>query len=150
MSVVASFGSADARDNAASELRRSMPDMVFANSGENGGQFLLTGRLTETAVTQVQSYALRQNMTTLHNRINDLSVAEPIIQQQGADRIVVQLPGVQDVAKAKDILGRTATLEIRMVDDSPSAMAALAAGTVPFGLERYTDRDGRQIGRAHV
>ncbi|AEC20609.1 preprotein translocase subunit SecD [Pusillimonas sp. T7-7] len=145
MSVVASFGSADARDNAASELRRSMPDMVFANSGENGGQFLLTGRLTETAVTQVQSYALRQNMTTLHNRINELGVAEPIIQQQGADRIVVQLPGVQDVAKAKDILGRTATLEIRMVDDSPSAMAALAAGTVPFGLERYTDRDGRPL-----
>src|SRR5690606_30459152 len=71
--------------------------------------------------------------------------AEPIIQQQGSDRIVVQLPGVQDVAKAKEILGRTATLEIRMVDDSPSAMAALSAGTVPFGLERYEDRDGRPL-----
>src|SRR5690606_36171477 len=70
---------------------------------------------------------------------------EPIIQQQGTDRIVVQLPGVQDVAKAKEILGRTATLEIRMVDDSPSATAALASGTVPFGLERYTDRDGRPL-----
>ncbi|NYT87024.1 protein translocase subunit SecD [Pollutimonas harenae] len=145
MSIVASFGSADARDNATSELRRSMPDMVFTDSGENGGQYLLTGRLSDTAITQVQSYALRQNMTTLHNRINELGVAEPIIQQQGADRIVVQLPGVQDVAKAKEILGRTATLEIRMVDDSPSAMAALAAGTVPFGLERYNDRDGRPL-----
>src|SRR5690606_19099646 len=71
--------------------------------------------------------------------------AEPIIQQQGSDRIIVQLPGVQDVAKAKEILGRTATLEIRMVDDSPQAQAALAAGTVPFGLERYTDRDGRPL-----
>ncbi|NYT58922.1 protein translocase subunit SecD [Alcaligenaceae bacterium] len=145
MSIVASFGSADARDNAVSELRRGMPDLVFTNSGENGGQFLLTGRLTDTAATQVQSHALRQNMTTLHNRINELGVAEPIIQQQGADRIVVQLPGVQDVAKAKEILGRTATLEIRMVDDSPSAMAALASGTVPFGLERYNDRDGRPL-----
>ncbi|MDS1140652.1 protein translocase subunit SecD [Pusillimonas sp. SM2304] len=145
MSIVSTFASADARDNAASELRRAMPDMAFVNSGESGGQFVLTGRLTETAVTQVQGNALRQNMTTLHNRINELGVAEPIIQQQGADRIVVQLPGVQDVAKAKEILGRTATLEIRMVDDSPTAMAALSSGTVPFGLERYTDRDGRPL-----
>src|SRR5690606_23419059 len=131
MSIVGTFGGAYPWDNAASELRRTMPDMAFTNSGESGGQFILTGRLTETAVTQVQGNALRQNMTTLHNRINELGVAEPIIQQQGADRIVVQLPGVQDVAKAKEILGRTATLEIRMVDDSPTAMAALSSGTVP-------------------
>ncbi|HEY9460891.1 MAG TPA: protein translocase subunit SecD, partial [Paralcaligenes sp.] len=97
------------------------------------------------AITAVQSNAIKQNIQTLHNRINELGVAEPIIQQQGADRIVVQLPGVQDVAKAKEILGRTATLEIRMVDDSPTALAALRAGTVPFGLERYTDRDGRPL-----
>ncbi|HWK72614.1 protein translocase subunit SecD [Pollutimonas sp. M17] len=145
LSIVSAFSSADARDQAASELRRAMPDMLFTNSGENGGQFTLTGKLTELAVTQVQTNALKQNITTLHNRINELGVAEPIIQQQGADRIVVQLPGVQDVAKAKEILGRTATLEIRMVDDSPSAMAALSGGTVPFGLERYTDRDGRPL-----
>ena len=145
LSIVSSFESADDRSAAASELRRSMPDMQFTNSGESGGKFILTGKLTDTAVTQVQSNALKQNITTLHNRINELGVAEPIIQQQGADRIVVQLPGVQDVAKAKEILGRTATLEIRMVDDSPSATAALASGTVPFGLERYTDRDGRPL-----
>ncbi len=145
LSIVSAFSSADARDQAASELRRAMPDMVFTNSGESGGQFTLTGKLTDLAVTQVQTNALKQNITTLHNRINELGVAEPIIQQQGADRIVVQLPGVQDVAKAKEILGRTATLEIRMVDDSPSAMAALSGGTVPFGLERYTDRDGRPL-----
>ncbi len=145
MSLVASFNSAADRDAAVSELRRAMPDMAFTPSGESGGRFLLTGRLTEAAVTQVQANALKQNITTLHNRINELGVAEPVIQQQGADRIVVQLPGVQDVAKAKEILGRTATLEIRMVDDSPSAMAALSAGTVPFGLERYNDRDGRPL-----
>lgn len=145
LSIVSTFESADDRSNAVSELRRSMPDMVFTNSGESGGKYALTGKLTDAAVTQVQSNALKQNITTLHNRINELGVAEPIIQQQGVDRIVVQLPGVQDVAKAKEILGRTATLEIRMVDDSPTAMAALNSGTVPFGLERYTDRDGRPL-----
>jgi preprotein translocase subunit SecD len=82
----------------------------------------------------VQEQALKQNITTLHNRINELGVAEPVIQQQGLDRIVVQLPGVQDTAKAKDILGRTATLEVRMVDESAEARAAeLGSGPVPFG-----------------
>src|SRR5690606_11472832 len=85
------------------------------------------------------------NITTLHNRINELGVAEPVIQQQGADRIVVQLPGVQDVAKAKDILGRTATLEVRLVDDTPQAISALQGGTVPFGLERFEDREGNPV-----
>lgn len=143
--VSASFASEDIRSAAATELRRSHQDMTFVNSGESGGRYSLKGQLTEAAVTQVQTHALKQNITTLHNRINELGVAEPIIQQQGSDRIIVQLPGVQDVAKAKEILGRTATLEIRMVDDSPQAQAALAAGTVPFGLERYTDRDGRPL-----
>ncbi|MBL2934496.1 protein translocase subunit SecD, partial [Klebsiella pneumoniae] len=78
-----------------------------------------------------QEQALKQNITTLHNRINELGVAEPVIQQQGIDRVVVQLPGVQDTAKAKDIIGRTATLEVRMVDDSTEAQAALAGGPVP-------------------
>jgi preprotein translocase subunit SecD len=76
--------------------------------------------LKPLAQKRIQEFALKQNITTLHNRINELGVAEPVIQQQGADRIVVQLPGVQDTAKAKDILGRTATLEIRMVDDENS------------------------------
>lgn len=145
LSTVSTFDTADERDAALSELRRSMPDMTFTASGQAGGPFTLTGTLTDLAISQVQSNALKQNITTLHNRINELGVAEPVIQQQGADRIIVQLPGVQDVAKAKEILGRTATLEIRMVDDSPSAEAALASGTVPFGLERYTDRDGRPL-----
>ena len=144
LSIVSTFDSADDRDSAIGTLRRAMPDMLF-NAAEAGGTFTVTGALTDLAVTQVQTNALRQNITTLHNRINELGVAEPVIQQQGSDRIIVQLPGVQDVAKAKEILGRTATLEIRMVDDSPTATAALSSGTVPFGLERYNDRDGRPL-----
>jgi preprotein translocase subunit SecD len=98
------------------------------------------------AARKVQEQALKQNITTLHNRINELGVAEPVIQQQGLDRIVVQLPGVQDTAKAKDILGRTATLEVRMVDESTEARAAeQAGGMVPFGTDRYLERDGRPL-----
>jgi preprotein translocase subunit SecD len=144
MSVVLSFNNAAARDRAVSAIRTRNPDLQILERSE-GVRLQIVGRLSQAAITTVQSSALKQNITTLHNRINELGVAEPIIQQQGADRIVVQLPGVQDVAKAKDILGRTATLEIRMVDDSPAANSALAAGTVPFGLERYLDRDGRPI-----
>ena len=144
MSVVLSFNNAAARDRAISALRTRNPDLQMLERTE-GVRLQIVGRLSQAAITTVQASALKQNITTLHNRINELGVAEPIIQQQGTDRIVVQLPGVQDVAKAKDILGRTATLEIRMVDDSPAANSALAAGTVPFGLERYLDRDGRPI-----
>jgi preprotein translocase subunit SecD len=104
------------------------------------------GVLKPVAARKVQDQALTQNINTLHNRINELGVAEPVIQQQGADRVVVQLPGVQDVAKAKDIIGRTATLEVRMVDDSNEAQAALSgSGPVPFGTERYLERGGRPI-----
>ncbi|MFY9138248.1 protein translocase subunit SecD [Zwartia sp.] len=144
MSVVLSFSTEALRDRAITALRTRNPDLQMLERTE-GGRQQIVGRLSQAAITTVQSSALKQNITTLHNRINELGVAEPIIQQQGADRIVVQLPGVQDVAKAKDILGRTATLEIRMVDDSPAAASALAAGTVPFGLERYQDRDGRPL-----
>lgn len=144
LSIVATFKTEKERDDALFELRRRLPDMVFVNT-ESGGRLALQGVLTDTAAAQVQSHALQQNITTLHNRINELGVAEPIIQQHGANRIVVQLPGVQDVAKAKEILGRTATLEIRMVDDSPAATAALSGGQVPFGLERYEDMEGRPL-----
>jgi len=145
LSITSTFDSAETRSEAATALRRKMSDMVFLDGSGSNGRYVLNGKLTDAAVAQVQGNALKQNIQTLHNRINELGVAEPIIQQQGGDRIVVQLPGVQDVAKAKEILGRTATLEIRMVDDSPTATAALSAGTVPFGLERYIDRDGRPI-----
>lgn len=121
------------------------PDLQVLASAANG-EFVLQASIKPEALRRVQEQALKQNMTTLHNRINELGVAEPVIQQQGLDRIVVQLPGVQDTAKAKDILGRTATLEVRMVDESAEARSAeLGSGPVPFGSERYLDRDARPI-----
>jgi preprotein translocase subunit SecD len=111
-----------------------------------GTDYRLVATLKPEAARRVQEQALRQNMVTLHNRINELGVAEPVIQQQGLDRIVVQLPGVQDTGRAKSILGRTATLEMRLVDESAEARAAeLGSGPVPFGSERYLERDGRAV-----
>ncbi|RYF31017.1 MAG: protein translocase subunit SecD [Comamonadaceae bacterium] len=111
-----------------------------------GTDYKLTVTIKPEATRRIQDQALKQNMVTLHNRINELGVAEPVIQQQGVDRIVVQLPGVQDTAKAKDILGRTATLEMRLVDESAEARSAeLGTGPVPFGAERYLERDGRAV-----
>ncbi len=112
----------------------------------DGAEYRLLASIKPEAARRVQDQALKQNMVTLHNRINELGVAEPVIQQQGLDRIVVQLPGVQDTAKAKDILGRTATLEMRLVDDSAEGRAAENnTGPVPFGTERYLERDGRSV-----
>ena len=111
-----------------------------------GIEYKLTATIRPEAARKVQEQALKQNITTLHNRINELGVAEPVIQQQGLDRIVVQLPGVQDTAKAKDILGRTATLEVRLVDESGEARAAESGtGAVPFGAERYFDRNQQAV-----
>jgi preprotein translocase subunit SecD len=138
------FRDAEARNKAQAALAKEYPDLQLTTP-ENSTEFALVATLAPEIEQQAREYALRQNITTLHNRINELGVAEPVIQRQGADRIVVQLPGVQDTAKAKDILGRTATLEVRMVDDSPEAQSALASGIVPFGLERYTERGGRDL-----
>ena len=114
--------------------------------GPDGAEFKLTASIKPEAARRIQDQALKQNITTLHNRINELGVNEPVIQQQGLDRIVVELPGVQDTAKAKDILGRTATLEVRMVDESTEARAAeLGTGVVPFGSERYQERSGQNV-----
>jgi preprotein translocase subunit SecD len=114
--------------------------------GPDGAEFKLTASIKPEAARRVQDQSLKQNITTLHNRINELGVAEPVIQQQGLDRIVVQLPGVQDTAKAKDILGRTATLEVRMVDESSEARAAESGtGVVPFGAERFLERSGQPV-----
>ncbi|ACB32619.1 protein-export membrane protein SecD [Leptothrix cholodnii SP-6] len=126
-------------------LREQQPDLLWVESTD-GTEFKLAGTLKPEAARKVQEQAVTQNINTLHNRINELGVAEPVIQQQGLDRVVVQLPGVQDVAKAKDIIGRTATLEVRLVDDSTEAQAALSGGgPVPFGTERYTERGARAI-----
>ena len=123
-------------------LADQLPDLLWADA-QDGADFKLTGSLKPEAARLVQETAVKQNITTLHNRVNELGVAEPVIQQQGLDRVVVQLPGVQDTAKAKDIIGRTATLELRMVDDSAEAAAAAGGtGPVPFGAERYVERGG--------
>ncbi len=143
--VEVSFASEEERARANDMLRNTQPDLVLSLPEASAAPYLLRAELSQKAVQNVQSYALKQNISTLHNRINELGVAEPVIAQQGADRIVVQLPGVQDTAKAKDILGRTATLEVRLVDDSPEALAQLAQGNVPFGDEKFMDREGNVL-----
>ncbi|MES2956415.1 MAG: protein translocase subunit SecD [Pseudomonadota bacterium] len=126
-------------------LLDQFPDLQSVDTPD-GAEYKVVARIKPEAARLVQEQALKQNMVTLHNRINELGVAEPVIQQQGLDRIVVQLPGVQDTAKAKDILGRTATLEMRLVDESSEGRAAeLGSGTVPFGSERFLERDGRAV-----
>ena len=138
-----------ARDAATLEAARraitdSQPDLQLAES--SGGEPRLVATFKPQALQAVQNDAVKQNITTLHNRVNELGVAEPVIQQQGADRVVVQLPGVQDTAKAKDILGRTATLEVRMVDEGTEARSAeTGRGPVPFGSEKFLLRDGSSV-----
>ena len=138
----------DAASMAAAQtvLADNLPDVNVAPPTAPGAEPLLTLSLKPDVAKRVQEQAIKQNITTLSNRINELGVAEPVIQQQGADRVVVQLPGVQDTAKAKDILGRTATLEVHLVDDSPEALAAIAGqGPVPYGTQRYLQPDGTPI-----
>ncbi|WP_218241732.1 protein translocase subunit SecD [Comamonas fluminis] len=138
------------RDEATQTAARNLitdqfPDLT-STSQPDGTGFKLVAAIKPEALRKVQEQALKQNIVTLHNRINELGVAEPVIQQQGLDRIVVQLPGVQDTAKAKDILGRTATLEVRMVDESAEARSAeLGTGPVPFGSEKYLDRNSQPV-----
>jgi preprotein translocase subunit SecD len=143
--VVVRFRDQATATAAKSVLTDQLSDMDWLESVE-GTDFKLTGNLRPDAAKRVQSAAITQNITTLHNRVNELGVAEPVIQQQGADRVVVQLPGVQDTAKAKDIIGRTATLEMRMVDDSIEGRTAeTGGGPVPFGSEKYIERSGAPI-----
>jgi preprotein translocase subunit SecD len=126
-------------------IQDQFPDLQTTDAAD-GTDYKLTGTIRPDAARRIQDQALKQNMVTLHNRINELGVAEPVIQQQGLDRIVVQLPGVQDTAKAKDILGRTATLEMRLVEDGAEARAAENnSGPVPFGAERFLERNGQAV-----
>ncbi len=146
-SVEVRFTSAEELAKARKVLSKENQDLTFRESSDGSSQ-ILSASLSLEAQKRIQDFALKQNIQTLHNRINELGVAEPIIQQQGAERIVVQLPGVQDTAQAKEILGRTATLEIRMVDEEKSDAATLESaskGQVPFGDEFYVDRSGNPI-----
>jgi preprotein translocase subunit SecD len=141
--VTVYFATRDQRDAAIDKLSTSFTDLNFTPVNQDDG-FALTARLKPEAVKRVQDFALQQNITTLRNRVNELGVAEPVIQQQGANRVVVQLPGVQDTAKAKDILGRTATLEIRMVDEQADPVQ-LSQGQAPFGTDIVPSREGIPI-----
>ncbi len=134
------------RTAASNLIADQFPDLTRSRRCLTAAELKLRASIKPEATRRVQEQALKQNITTLHNRINELGVAEPVIQQQGLDRIVVQLPGVQDTAKAKDILGRTATLEVRLVDEGTEARAAESGqGPVPFGSERYLERNGQPV-----
>jgi preprotein translocase subunit SecD len=141
--VLLGFRDNDTRQSAYDLIRRDLPDLTVSER-DNAERLELLVTLNERAVADVKRFALQQNITTLRNRVNELGVAEPVIQQQGSDRIVVQLPGVQDTAKAKEILGATATLEFRMVDTEHSVQEALA-GRLPATARLYRESDGSPI-----
>ena len=146
------FREKDARDKARKEIETSAPELGLTEQ-EQGGEFRLVATLKPEEQKRTQDLALQQNIATLRNRVNELGVAEPIIQQQGADRIVVQLPGVQDTARAKELLGRTASLELRLVeahasdpqgrDYDPKKIEEAMKGNVPFGTELFIEHRGK-------
>ncbi|HEX4886197.1 MAG TPA: protein translocase subunit SecD [Casimicrobiaceae bacterium] len=143
--VVLRFRDEAERTKARVEIEKAFPDLAAREQEAAGGELRLVAGLKVEAQKRIQDNAVQQNITILRNRVNELGVSEPIVQQQGADRIVVQLPGVQDTARAKDILGRTATLEIRMVNDDPGALEGAMAGQVPFGSDLFTERGGTPV-----
>ena len=145
--IVVKFRDAETRDQASAQIGKQIPDLLLTST-DAGTEFAITAKLRPEVQKRIQEFAIQQNITTLRNRVNELGVAEPIVQQAGADRVVVQLPGVQDTAKAKDILGRTATLEVRMVDEEhsdPASLQAAIGGQTPFGDELLYDRDGTPL-----
>ncbi|MGB7650170.1 MAG: protein translocase subunit SecD [Gallionella sp.] len=135
------FRDAVSRDKGAAEIKQRFADYSLV-SKELAGEFILQAQLTEVAKRRIQESAVQQNLLTVRNRVNELGVAEPVIQQQGVDRIVVQLPGVQDSTRIKELLGRTATLEIRLVDDEHQLSVG---GVAPFGTEAFKDREGQTL-----
>ncbi len=137
------FKSAEARDKAEELIDAEYPDLELRSNDRSDGYYLLAG-LDDKERREVRKLALKQNITTLRNRVNELGVAEPVIQQQGDSRIVVQLPGVQDTARAKEILGATATLEFRLADETHDVQEAVR-GRVPPGLKLYPERDGGYV-----
>ncbi len=142
--VRVSFREEAMRDQAIEVLRQNARDLN-ARSSDSGGEYSLVATLRPEVEQRIREFALEQNIQTLRNRVNELGVAEPIVQRSGLDRVVVQLPGVQDTAKAKDILGRTASLEVRLVDEDkmdPATLDAARGGQVPFGDELLYDREG--------
>jgi preprotein translocase subunit SecD len=142
--VVAQFRTAEERDQALEALNKEYGSLEFSTS-DSVDKWLVTATISEQERRDIRNFALQQNITTLRNRVNELGVAEPVIQQQGDNRVVVQLPGVQDTARAKEILGATATLEFRMVDESHNVLDAVNSGHVPAGSELYNERNGDPV-----
>ena len=141
--VTVKFRSLALRDKAISTVRSELRDLQLSEY-EEAGAFYFTAKLKETALVTLKKSALQQNVTTLRNRVNELGVAEPVIQQQGDNRIVIQLPGIQDSARAKRILSATATLEFRLVDVNVSPQDAVE-GRVPPTARLYRDREGQAV-----
>jgi preprotein translocase subunit SecD len=144
--VVMRFKDEAERNKARAIIEKNYPDLALRDA-ESAGELRLIAGLKPEAQKRIQEGAVQQNIQILRNRVNELGVAEPIIQQQGSDRVVVQLPGVQDTARAKDILGRTASLEIRMVNEDPGALEAAIGGNVPFGSDLFVERGKVLAGR---
>ena len=140
-SVVVNFSDQSVADSASAQLAKGVSELQWVTQPAASGGYQVVGTFTPAVQKTVQDAALKQNITTLHNRVNELGVSEPVIQQQGSDRIVVELPGVQDTAKAKDIIGRTATLEARLAD--PVNLHPNPGDPVPPGDELFTQ--GNQV-----
>ena len=141
--LIVSFKSEDFKNKAKKVIKNDLPDLVIVEGSELELELGLEVSLNAQAAAK--SSALKQNITTLRNRVNELGVAEPIIQQQGSERIVVQLPGVQDTARAKEILGAVATVEFRLVDEQNDVQTAIQSGKTPSGSKLYTFKDGRPL-----
>ena len=142
--VEVKFSSEAERGKAKEELSSKQADLFFKEE-QRGADLYLVATMRPEAQKLRQDLDLKQNLTTLRNRVNELGVAEPIIQQQGEDRIVVQLPGVQDTGRAKQILGRTATLELRMADFTDTEILGATQGQMPLGAELMKERDGQPV-----
>ncbi|HKL49676.1 MAG TPA: protein translocase subunit SecD [Wenzhouxiangellaceae bacterium] len=142
--LVAELRTPEDRQTAMAQIALDLPELEL-EAFDGGETFNIRATVRPEVMTELQQTALQQNITTLRNRVNELGVAEPIIQQQGADRIVVQLPGVQDTAEAKRILGATATLEYRAVDEQNDPFEAQRTGRVPPQSRLYETREGQPI-----
>ncbi len=141
--LIAKFDDAATRETAENALRKEYNDTLQFDTPAGTNDLRMT--ISPVALQNIQKFAVQQNITTLRKRVNELGVTEPVIQQQGANRIVVQLAGVQDTARAKEILGATATLEFRLVDDENDPVQAQQSGRAPIGSQIYKERDGSPV-----
>ena len=141
--ITTAFRTEKERDDAIDYLRTHHNDLIFTSDAD-GQKFLIKARITENRLAELKTYAVDQNINIIRNRVNEIGVAEPLVQRQGSDRIIVELPGIQDTARAKEILGATATLEFRMVDDAGDIESA-AKGSVSANSEVFQNEEGRPV-----